>query len=213
MMNHPICVTCGVQHDAQDDGRKICEDDRQYVAWAGQQWRTLDQMRGDGYRNRIEEIETDRWGIGTEPRFAIGQRTLLVRTGTGIVLWDPVSCLDDETVGTIGDLGGVQAISASHPHFYGAIVEWSHAFDGASIPLPEADRFWVWRTDAAYVCYQDLVSPVPGVSSFAVVDISRAALCCTGRRVPVERVRCSRETPSRSSWTGALPASCAHTRT
>ncbi len=152
-------------------------------------------------------------GSAPNPDSRSANETLLVRTGTGIVLWDPVSCLDDETVATIGDLGGVQAISASHPHFYGAIVEWSHAFDGASIPLPEADRFWVWRTDAAYVCYQDLVSPVPGVSSFAVVDISTAALCCTGRRVPVERVRCSRETPSRSSWTGALPASCAHTRT
>ena len=160
---YPICVTCGVQHSTTTSGCKICEDERQYVGWDGQQWTDLPDMRTAGFSNRIEELEPGLWGIGTEPQFAIGQRSLLVTTPGGNVLWDPISFLDQETIERLNSLGGVQAISASHPHFYGAIVEWSEAF-GAPIHLPAADRAWVCREDSAYVFYDDLVEPVPGIS-------------------------------------------------
>lgn len=45
------------------------------------------------------------WGIGTEPKFAIGQRALLVKTPRGNVLWDCLSLIDDDTVKAINDLG------------------------------------------------------------------------------------------------------------
>ena len=116
------------------------------------------------YRNRIEGTERGLWGVGTEPSFAIGQRSLLLRTDGGNVLWDSISYLDDETVTRVEALGGIDAISASHPHFYGSVVEWSHAFDNAPIYLPAADRQWVMRDDASYVYYDDQVEPVPGVT-------------------------------------------------
>lgn len=163
-MEKPICVTCGVQGDVAANVCPICADERQYVGWDGQSWTTLSEMRPAGYRNRIEEIEPDLWGIGTEPTFAIGQRSLVVRTEHGNVLWDPMSYLDDETITRVRALGGIQAISASHPHFYGVIVEWSHAFGDAPIHLPAADRDWVQRADGAYRFYDDEVSPLPGVS-------------------------------------------------
>lgn len=90
----------------------------------------------DGYHNMIEEVEDDPWGIGTHPRFAIGQRNLLIRTDNGTMLWDPASLVDDRTIREIRALGGLEAISASHPHFYGVIAEWSQAFDDVPIFLP-----------------------------------------------------------------------------
>lgn len=162
-MDYPICVTCGVQHTTTAVGCKICEDERQYVGWGGQQWTTLAEMTESGHRNRTEELEPGLWGIGTEPKFAIGQRSLLVRTEAGNILWDPMSYLDQATVDRLNELGGIQAISASHPHFYGVIVEWSRAFDAAPIFLPDADREWVCREDPAYVFYENGAQPLPGI--------------------------------------------------
>ncbi|HSF84731.1 MAG TPA: MBL fold metallo-hydrolase [Acidimicrobiia bacterium] len=120
-------------------------------------------MKGAGHINRIEQVEPNLWGIGTEPRFAIGQRSLLVATEGGNVLWDPVSYLDDATTSRIQELGGVQAISASHPHFYGSVVEWSRAFDHAPIYLPAADRKWVQRADDGYRFYTEDAVEVAGL--------------------------------------------------
>lgn len=163
-MPDPICVTCGVQHATVELGCRICQDERQYVGWDGQQWTSIAEMSAAGYRNRIEEVEPGLWGIGTEPRFAIGQRALLVQTTAGNVLWDPISLIDDDTVARVQSLGGIAAISASHPHFYGSMVEWSRAFDRAPMHLPAADREWRCREDPAYVSYGDDVEPVAGVS-------------------------------------------------
>lgn len=163
-MNHPICVTCGVQYETRPDACKICTDERQYVGWDGQQWTTIAQMAADGYRNLMREVEPGLWGIGTDPRFAIGQRALLVVTDQGNVLWDCISYLDQPTIDQVNALGGIQAISMSHPHFYGSVVEWSRTFGDAPIFLPNADREWLCRDDAEYQFYDDVATPVPGVT-------------------------------------------------
>src|SRR5216683_955072 len=82
-------MTCGVQFAPSNTppGRcDVCEDERQYVAWSGQQWGTLDDLQ----RNHINEVREDLGltGIGTKPSFAIGQRALLVRSPGGNLLWD-----------------------------------------------------------------------------------------------------------------------------
>ena len=148
-MSNFICVTCGTQFGGTDRPPPrcpICEDERQFVNWEGQQWTTLDQLRAI-HSNRIEEEGANLVGIGTEPSFAIGQRALLVQSPGGNLLWDCVTLLDDQTIDRIHGFGGIRAIAISHPHFYSAIVEWSHAFDNAPIHLHAADRAWVMRHD------------------------------------------------------------------
>ncbi len=84
-----ICVTCGTQYPDRNvppERCPICEDERQYVGWNGQQWTTPAEHRAE-HRNRIREIEPDLVGLGTEPDFAIGQRALLVLHPAGNVLW------------------------------------------------------------------------------------------------------------------------------
>jgi glyoxylase-like metal-dependent hydrolase (beta-lactamase superfamily II) len=162
-----ICKTCGVQH-AESDGPPeqciICEDERQYVGRGGQAWTTLDEMQSEGRRNVFHEIDPGVWSIHTNPRYAIGQRALLVQTDGGNFLWDMISYIDDETVKRVIDLGGIQGISMSHPHFYGAVVEWSRAFRRAPIYVPEADREWFVRPDEAVRSYSGALEVWPGMT-------------------------------------------------
>jgi hypothetical protein len=128
----------------------ICEDERQYVGLEGQQWITLEELRKE-HRNSMFEEGENLWGIHTEPKFAIGQRALLLETARGGFLWDCISLVDDETVQQLKARGGLAGIAISHPHYYTSMVEWSRAFDGVPIYLHEADRQWVRRPDAAIV--------------------------------------------------------------
>ncbi len=160
-----ICVTCGVQHSDTEfppERCVICDDERQYVGWKGQRWTTRAELARD-HATEVKEEERDLIGVGTTPAFAIGQRALLVRTPQGNVLWDCVSLLDDPAAERIADLGGISAICMSHPHFYGANVDWADAFD-ARILVPRADRPWIRRPSARIEVFDEQIAPVPGLT-------------------------------------------------
>jgi glyoxylase-like metal-dependent hydrolase (beta-lactamase superfamily II) len=163
-----ICTTCGVQFapgEAPPANCPICEDERQYVGWQGQRWTTLDEMRAQGYRNELRDEEPGLTSIGTVPSFAIGQRALLLQTAAGNLLWDCQSYLDVETIAAVRELGGVQAIAISHPHFYGVNVEWSEAFEDALVYIHADDGRWVMRPSANVVLWEgETAEPVPGLT-------------------------------------------------
>ena len=146
---HWICATCGVQfaeRDEQPERCPVCSDQRQYVPVGGQQWTTLDELRAS-HSNSLRD-EHGLIGIGTEPRFAIGQRALLVPWGESNLLWDCVTLLDEDTAQAIEARGGLRAIAISHPHYYSAMVEWARRFE-CPVLLHVADRRWVMRPDPA----------------------------------------------------------------
>jgi len=155
-MTNYICITCGTQFAASAESPAhcpICEDERQYIGWNGQQWTTLEALQHD-HRNVVEALEPGLTAIFSEPSFAIGQRGLLVQSPGGNVLWDCISLIDDATIQAVQALGGIDAIAISHPHFYSAMVEWSHAFGGAPIYLHAGDRMHVMRPDPAIVFWE-----------------------------------------------------------
>lgn len=162
-----ICITCGTQYpesDAPPQDCLICNDERQYIGWSGQVWTTLEDIR-TGYRNRAEPEGDGLLGIGTDPKFALGQRALYIPTPSGGVLWDCVSLVDAATVQTLQSLGGVRAIAISHPHYYSSMVEWSRAFGDAPIYLHAADSQWVVRQDRAIVFWDgDTREISPGIT-------------------------------------------------
>ena len=165
-MSASICVTCGVQAAPSEEppaSCPVCTDERQYVGPGGQRWTTLEAMRADGYRNSLDELEPELFGLVTRPAFAIGQRALLVRTPAGNLLWDCVSLVDDDTVARLGALGGVAVIATSHPHFHGAMVELAEALD-ARVLVPEADAGWVQRPDRRVDTWSGTTAPLPGLT-------------------------------------------------
>ena len=151
-----ICEQCGVQFAAASEPPErcpICEDEREFVNWAGQRWTTLEGLRAT-HRNALSFEGSGVLGIGTEPSFAIGQRALLVRAADGNVLWDCITLIDETTIEAVQALGGVSAIAISHPHFYSAMVEWSDAFGDVPIYLHAADRKWVMRPDPKIIFWE-----------------------------------------------------------
>jgi hypothetical protein len=146
MNGEPICVTCGMQYTAPRADCPICEDERQYVPPSGQQWTDLETLRAGEHTALIQDEGDGLTGIGSAPRFAIGQRALLVKASSGNFLWDCVAYLDDEMIARITELGGITGIAISHPHYYTTMVEWAHTFD-VPVYLHEHDRQWIGRPD------------------------------------------------------------------
>jgi glyoxylase-like metal-dependent hydrolase (beta-lactamase superfamily II) len=163
-----ICRTCGVQYapgDAPPVACPICQDERQYVGWNGQQWTTLDELHADGRRNTLQDLEPGLTQIATQPPIAIGQRALLVQTPAGNVMWDCISYLDDASVEAVRARGGLSAIAISHPHFYACMASWSEAFGGCPIYIHAADGEWVqYRTPALHLWQGEQREILPGVT-------------------------------------------------
>src|SRR5262249_5052413 len=92
-----VCKACGTQDPPSESPPlecPICTDPRQYVpADAGQAWLTWDDLV-DGHEAEVRK-DANMLGIGITPSFGIGQRTLLVKSAAGNVLWDCISYLDD----------------------------------------------------------------------------------------------------------------------
>lgn len=159
-----ICTACASQFAPSAEPPAecpICLDERQFVPPAGQGWTTLDAMARRHF-NCYREHEPGLIGIGTVPQFAIGQRALLVRTPQGNLLWDCIAFLDAATVEIVKGLGGLVGIAISHPHYYSAMVEWSHALGGVPIHLHAADRQWVMRPDPVIEFWDGDTLPLAG---------------------------------------------------
>jgi glyoxylase-like metal-dependent hydrolase (beta-lactamase superfamily II) len=166
-MNAFVCRTCGVQQapSAKPPSHcAICDDERQYVPPEGQRWATLDELRSEGHRSEIRDLEPGLSGIGATPPVGIGQRALLVQTPAGNFLWDCLGFIDASAVAAVRARGGLHGIAMSHPHFYGVGVEWSRAFDNAPIYIPKADREWVMRPDPAVTWWEGVAAPLDGVT-------------------------------------------------
>ena len=141
-----ICVTCATQYAPSDmppASCPVCEDDRQYVDWNGQQWTTHAELQKQ-YKLRIGD-DDGLLAIAVDGAFAIPQRLLHLRTDAGHILWESLGLVTDEAVDALRAAGGVDRIVISHPHFYSSMVEWSDALGGVQILLHEADKDWVRR--------------------------------------------------------------------
>jgi hypothetical protein len=144
------CVQCGAQFPESELSPRwcpICEDERQFVNWQGQKWLSREELATTHRLVWRDDLGVP--GIGMEPSFAIGQRALLLRETDGCVMWDCVPLATDEAVQYVRSLGGLKAIAVSHPHFYGAVADWSDAFGGVPVYLHGDDRQWITRPHAA----------------------------------------------------------------
>lgn len=159
-----ICGTCGVEHAEKVAVCAICRDERQWVPASGQQWTTLSELSANGVRAELTELEPDMYGIDASPRVGIGQRTKLLRTSAGSLLWDPIGFVDDEMATRVRELGPVVAICASHPHMFGVQVEWSRALGGVPVLVAEIDQHWVQRPDPSIQTWAGDLEVLPGVT-------------------------------------------------
>jgi glyoxylase-like metal-dependent hydrolase (beta-lactamase superfamily II) len=159
-----LCRTCGVEHRAAADVCAICADERQWVPSGGQVWATLDQLVAEGMQSRVWVVEDGLVAVGSSPALGIGQLGKLVCSGAGNVLWDPPGFVDDDAVAAIAERGPVIAIVASHPHMFGAQVEWSRRLGGVPVYVNSADADWVMRPDPAIRQWADTLVLTPSLT-------------------------------------------------
>ena len=137
-------------------------------------------------------------GSALDPGFAIGQRALLVPGADDCVMWDCIPLATPEAIEHVRSLGGLKAIAVSHPHYYGAVADWSEAFGGVPIYLHGDDRRWVTRPHPAIVPSTATAIGSPMISSWSArADTFPAAPSFIGARARKAGVRCS---PAISRW-------------
>ena len=154
-MSSWTCEQCGAHFpDTREPPRAcpICEDERQYVNWAGQRWLAREELARTHKLVWRDDLGVP--GIGVEPSFAIGQRALLLREDDGCVMWDCVPMVTPEAVDHVRTVGGLKAIAVSHPHYYGAVADWSEAFGNVPVYLHGDDAQWVTRPHSSIVAWR-----------------------------------------------------------
>lgn len=162
-----VCETCGLEHpDAPEPPLTcvICTDERQFVPVSGQRWNTFEWMRGAGTTTKITPVEPGLFRLRVKPRVGIGQQALLVQTSAGNLLWEPPGFIDPAGIDALRELGGVAAVTGSHPHLMGAAVSWSHAFGRVPVYVAAPDAAWTRRPDPVITLWSGSANPLPGVT-------------------------------------------------
>ena len=159
-----LCRTCAVEHANTPQVCAICADERQWVPRSGQRWATLDELSAEGMAIQLSELEDNLVAVEAVPPFGIGQHSKLVCGPDGNVLWDPSGFVDEKGAAAVAALGEVVAIVASHPHMFGAQVEWSRLLGGVPVYVNAADAEWVMRPDPAIQSWSGTLKLTPALS-------------------------------------------------
>ncbi len=165
-MSDWLCLTCAVEYPeggSPPHECAICLDERQYVPLTGQVWTTQQDLRASGTRIAVAEVEPDLYELTTVPDLGIGQHSLLLRTPTGNLLWDPTGFVNEIAAEQVRALGGAAFVVASHPHMFGAQTGWARLLD-ATVLVAQADRGWVQREDPRIQTFTGDVELLPGVT-------------------------------------------------
>ena len=161
------CATCAIEHPDTPEPPPVCEictDERQWVPAGGQRWTTRAELAAAGHHITVTELEPGLHAVDAVPRLGIGQRGLLLQTGHGNLLWEPPGFIDDAGVAAVRALGGVDVVTASHPHLTGSSIQWSHAFGNAPVFVAAADSEWIRRPDPVIRLWEGRVELLPGVA-------------------------------------------------
>ncbi|AEF40852.1 MBL fold metallo-hydrolase [Hoyosella subflava] len=161
-----VCVTCANEYLPAGTPPElciICTDDRQYVPSGGQQWVRLDDDAHTRRQLTSRVVEDGLSELTFTPTVGVGQRTFVVETESGNVLWEPPGFAGPVLVDWLLQHGGISAIASSHPHLVGASVALSHQLGHVPIWFNASDRRWVTRPDPVIKYWSARQRVLPGV--------------------------------------------------
>ncbi|MFW0786605.1 hydrolase [Gordonia sp. CPCC 206044] len=159
-----ICDLCGNEYPPSDEPPNICfvcADDRQFIPRSGPSWSRLDEAASNEVT--ATEVEAGVFELALHPAVGIGQKTFLVATAGGNVLWEPPGFVGPALVDRLAECGGVAAITSSHPHLVGASVSLSHRFGRVPVLFNALDRRWITRPDSVVEFWEGAADVAPGV--------------------------------------------------
>ena len=125
------CTNCGFwqRHFEPPTACPMCLDARHVVPGGG--WRFLPAPAAQAaWPTHWEELERGAWRFWNEPVEGIGPNGYLLRAADGRnVFFEGASVFSAAALDHIAGLGGIDVLSASHPHSYGALWQLQERFD------------------------------------------------------------------------------------
>lgn len=148
-----LCTNCGFwqTHFAVPPTCPVCTDFRHTPPPDGFYFLTPDTAAAETrtvWTGKDAEIVT----FSTEPRIGIGPNGYLIKHPAGNVFFEGAAYYSPDALDLIDTLGGIQWLSASHPHAYGALWQLQERFSPAVVvqveDLPWTNAFQTtWPLD------------------------------------------------------------------
>ena len=158
------CTNCGFwqRHFEAPASCPLCLDARHVVPGGG--WRFLSAAAAQAaWPTHWEELEPGAWRFWNEPVEGIGPNGTLLRAADGRnVFFEGASVFSEAALDHIASLGGIDVLSASHPHSYGALWQLQERFD-PELALPAADFAWSAALQVTWP-YDDYLELCPGLA-------------------------------------------------
>lgn len=157
-----LCDNCGFwqRHFAPPPSCPICLDARHVVPQTGWTFWSEAEAR-DRFPCHWDEVEPGVWRFWNDPVSGIGPSSYLVTAPGGNMVFEGCSVFSEAALSAIADLGGVDVLSASHPHSYGALWQIQDRFD-PELALPAGDFTWSAALRVSWP-YDVYLEPLPGL--------------------------------------------------
>jgi hypothetical protein len=158
-----LCDNCGFwqRHFDTPPSCPLCLDARHVVPQTGWHFRTLAEAQAD-FPCHWEELENGVWRFWNDPVSGIGSMSYLLQGPAGNLMFEGCAAFSAEALAFIASLGGVQVLSASHPHSYGALWQIQDRFD-PELALHPGDLAWSGAVRVTWP-FDDILEPLPGLT-------------------------------------------------
>ncbi len=182
-----VCRNCGFwqRYFMTPPVCPLCLDAHHVLPLQGWSFYTLEEAQ-TAYPMHWEELPNGVLHFWNEPVEGIGSHSYLLSTSTGNVCFEGAAVYSDEALAEITRRGGVQFLSASHPHSYGALWQLQDFFEPELILHP-ADFSWsaalqvTWPFDEQIEITHGITLLRTGVhfpGHTVLHDAARSLLCC-----------------------------------
>lgn len=157
-----VCTNCGFwqRHFAPPQSCPLCLDARHVVPKTGWRFLSLEEAQA-AFPCRWEELEPGAWRFWNDPVEGIGPNGYLLQTPGGNIAFEGCTVYSEAALAAIKSLGGIDVVSASHPHAYGALWQLQDRFD-PEVALAAGDFSWTAALQVSWP-FDDDLAPLPGI--------------------------------------------------
>lgn len=138
----------------------LCLDARHVLPTDGWRFLDLEQARM-AYPMHWRELEPGVWVFWNDPVEGIGARCYLAVSEAGNFMFEGAAVFSPEALAHIESLGGIDVLSASHPHSYGALWQLQDHFR-PELALHPGDLSW-WGAFRVSWTFDDRLCVLPEV--------------------------------------------------
>lgn len=157
-----LCDNCGYwqRHFGPPPSCPMCLDARHVVPQEGWRFWTREQAQAE-FPCHWAELEPGVWRYWNEPVGGIGPSAYVIRTEHGNMGFEGCPVFSEAALDHVESLGGIQVLSASHPHAYGALWQLQERFD-PELALHPGDLAWSAALRVTWP-FDDALEPLPGL--------------------------------------------------